>query len=52
MEYTQKIFSALVNNNEEAAHEAFENAISAKLQTALDVKKVAVASQLFNKEEE
>lgn len=47
MKNTEELFNALVNNNEDAAFESFKAAIDDKLQTALDVKKVALTSDIF-----
>lgn len=48
MEATEKLFNSLVQNDEAGAQEHFKTAIQDKLQTALDVKKVAVTADIFN----
>tara|TARA_A100001015_G_scaffold212526_1_gene238376 strand:+ start:310 stop:483 length:174 start_codon:yes stop_codon:yes gene_type:complete len=52
MEATEKLFNSLVQNDETSAQEHFKTAIQDKLQTALDVKKVAVTSDIFNQSAE
>lgn len=51
MKNAEELFKALVNNNEDAAFETFKAAIGDKLQTALDVKKVAITSTIFNNQD-
>ena len=48
MEHAQKIFNSLVKNDEESAFESFKSAITHKMEQAMEVKKVAVASEIFN----
>lgn len=47
-EGAQKIFNALVNNDNDAAQEAFNSAIADKIQSAMDVKKVQMTGDIFN----
>lgn len=51
-EQAEKIFNALVDNNTDAANQAFDSAIKDKIQTVMDVKKVQVTSQIFNSNEQ
>lgn len=48
MEHAQKIFNSLVKNDEESAFDSFKSAITHKMEQAMEVKKVAVASEIFN----
>lgn len=47
-EGAQKIFNALVNDDDAAAQEAFNSAIADKIQSAMDVKKVKMTGDIFN----
>ena len=51
MKDTENLFNSLVNNDEKGAFAAFETAISNKLQTVLDVKKVALTADVFGVKE-
>lgn len=44
----QSMISAVQNDNSEAADTAFTNAIMSKITTALDVKRVELASTVYN----
>jgi len=49
MENARKIFDALVNGDEGAAQKHFNTAISDKLEMSMDIKRVAVTADIFNK---
>jgi len=48
MKNTKDLFNALIKNDEVAAFDAFKETIDAKLQTALDVKKVGLTADIFS----
>ena len=48
MKNTTDLFNALIKNDEVAAFDAFKETIDAKLQTALDVKKVGLTADIFS----
>jgi hypothetical protein len=45
---SEKIFNALVKNDKDEALNAFKDAIQQKLDTAMDVRRVGLTSQIFN----
>ena len=47
-EEATKLFNALVSDNTEGAKEAFDQAITNKLEDALEVRKVGLTGQIFN----
>ena len=47
-EEATKLFNALVSDNTERAKEAFDQAITSKLEDALEVRKVGLTGQIFN----
>lgn len=47
-EEATKLFNALVSDNTEGAKEAFDQAITSKLEDALEVRKVGLTGQIFN----
>lgn len=48
MNNINKLFNALVSNDENTAQTAFDEAIAEKLKTSMEVKKVAVTANIFN----
>ena len=46
---TQKVFNSLVANNKAAAAQAFVSAVREKLDDALEVRKVGLTAQIYNK---
>lgn len=52
MEESKEIFNAIVNNIEDGIHSSIQSAIQSKFDQAMDVKRVAVASEIYNKIEE
>ena len=50
-ESTKQLFNAIVTNDNEGAKEAFGSAIQDKLQDALEVKRVKMTGDIFNKTE-
>jgi len=44
----EKIFNALVKNDKDEALSAFKDAIQQKIETAMDVRRVGLTSQIFN----
>ena len=46
--HIQTMISAVQSDNREAADNAFTNAIMSKITTALDVKRVELASTVYN----
>lgn len=44
----QSMIDSVQSNNNEAADSAFKNAIMSKITTALDVKRVELASTVYN----
>ena len=44
----EKIFNALVKNDKDEALSAFKDAIQQKIETAMDVRRVGLTSQVFN----
>ena len=46
---TQKIFNNIVTNNKVGSAKAFGQAIREKLSDALEVRKVGLTSEIFNK---
>ena len=46
---TQKLFSNIVNNDKNGSVQAFGQAIREKLSDALEVRKVGLTSEIFNK---
>jgi hypothetical protein len=46
----QSMIAAVQSDNREAADSAFKNAIMSKITTALDVKRVELASTVYNKD--
>jgi len=48
----QDIFNGIVKNDEESTQRAFEQAIKDKLNDALEVRKVGLTAQIYNKAEE
>ena len=51
-ENTQKVFNSVVTNNKVAAAQSFGRAIREKLSDALEVRKVGLTAEIFNKAEE
>ena len=49
MKATEKLFNNLVNNDETAAFDSFKDVIQDKLKQSMDVKRVAISSEVFNK---
>ena len=45
---SEKIFNALIKNNKDEALNAFKDAIQQKINTAMDVRRVGLTSQIFN----
>jgi len=45
---SEKIFNALVKNDKDEALNAFKDAIQQKIDTAMDVRRVGLTSQIFN----
>ena len=45
---SEKIFNALVKNDKDEALNAFKDAIQQKIETAMDVRRVGLTSQIFN----
>lgn len=45
---SERIFNALVKNDKDEALNAFKDAIQQKLDTAMDVRRVGLTSQIFN----
>tara|TARA_B100000900_G_scaffold240311_1_gene204311 strand:- start:5981 stop:6400 length:420 start_codon:yes stop_codon:yes gene_type:complete len=45
---SEKIFNALVQNDKDEALNAFKDAIQQKIETAMDVRRVGLTSQIFN----
>lgn len=52
MKKTTKIFNSIANDNTKSATIAFGQAIREKLDDALEVRKVGLTSQIFNKAKE
>ena len=52
MKKTTKIFNSIAKDNTKGATIAFGQAIREKLDDALEVRKVGLTSQIFNKAEE
>ena len=50
MKHTEQLFNSLVKNDEESAFESFKSAIKHKMEQAMEVKKVAVTSEIFNQD--
>lgn len=50
MKESQEIFNAIVNNIEDDIHSSIQSAIQTKFDQAMDVKRVAVASEIYNGE--
>jgi hypothetical protein len=51
-EEATKIFNALVQNDEAGAKDAFNQAIESKMKDAMEVRKVGLTSEIFNKTKE
>ena len=49
---TQKLFNNIVKNNKVGSAKAFGEAIRGKLNDALEVRKVGLTAQIYNKAEE
>jgi len=45
---SEKIFNALVKNDKDEALNAFKDAIQQKIETAMDVRRIGLTSQIFN----
>ena len=48
MKEVEDIFNAIVKNDESSKHSTVETALKAKFDQAKDVKRVSVASDIFN----
>jgi hypothetical protein len=48
----QDIFNGIVKNDEEGSQRAFEKTVKDKLNVALEVRKVGLTSEIFNKAKE
>ena len=46
------IFNNIITNDQEGSEKAFQEVIQDKLQDALDIRKVGLTSDIFNKKEE
>ena len=46
------IFNNIITNDKEGSEKAFEQVIQDKLQDALEIRKVGITSEIFNKKEE
>tara|TARA_A100001011_G_C14120575_1_gene761056 strand:+ start:684 stop:848 length:165 start_codon:yes stop_codon:yes gene_type:complete len=51
-EKTQKIFNNIVTNNKVGSAKAFGESIREKLHDALEIRKVGLTSEIFNKTKE
>ena len=51
MSYTTKLISAIATNDKVAAKTVFEKIVKEKVQTALDIKRVALTSKIYSKTE-
>jgi hypothetical protein len=49
MENTEELFNALVSNDENEIQHAFNTAMAEKMQQALDIRKVGVTADIYNK---
>lgn len=49
MSTTKKIIDAVAEGNTSVANQAFAKAIKEKVDTILDIKKVAITSEIYNK---
>ena len=49
MKEVEDIFNAIVKNDESSIHSTVETALKAKFNQAKDIRKVSVASDIFNK---
>lgn len=49
MKATEKLFNDLVNNDEAAASDSFKAAIQDKFNQSMDVKRVSISSEVFNR---
>lgn len=49
MSTTKKIIDAIADGNTSVANEAFAKAIKEKVNTILDIKKVSITSEIYNK---
>lgn len=49
MSTTQKIINAITDDNAAEANEAFAKAIKEKVNVILDIKKVAITSEIYNR---
>ena len=46
------IFNNIITNDKEGSEKAFEQVIQDKLNDALEIRKVGITSEIFNKKEE
>ena len=46
------IFNNIITNDKEGSEKAFEQVIQDKLKDALEIRKVGITSEIFNKQEE
>tara|TARA_R100000005_G_scaffold95779_1_gene78748 strand:+ start:89 stop:250 length:162 start_codon:yes stop_codon:yes gene_type:complete len=51
MSKIHKLMGALYTGNKEEAIKAFDSAIDEKIETAVDVKRVAVAADIYNRKD-
>ena len=52
MNKSEKVFNTIVKNDKQAATVAFSQAIREKLDDAMEVRKVGLTSEIFNKAKE